>query len=165
MKYLVIAISGWLLLTLESALAAPAGSPGMFTWLLIPWLAVELRGAAGVLAAIVFGVFIDGLSGLHPGAGVAVAVLAVTGLQFVLDDEALSTPLRVFVVSLLSSLGLGMLFQTIGLLFAAAPVSTRDAVTPVVAGAAIGAGIATVVVSAVRLTRRSSKYRDPLRAS
>jgi hypothetical protein len=165
MKYLLIAVSGWLLLALESALAAPAGSPGTFVWLLIPWLAVELRGAAGILSGVVLGVFIDGLSGLHPGAGVAVSVLAVTGLQFVLDDESLSSPVRVCIVSLLTSLALGMLFQTIGVLFGSAPVSTRAALMPVVFGAAAGAGVSASIVSVGRLARRSSQYSDPMRVS
>jgi len=88
----------------------------MFVWLIIPWFAVLLPRAPGVIAATIYGLLADCLANGTPGVLAGVCIAGTYLLQRVLDARSLQTCLQVLIVSFLCSLFLSMLLVTLKLL-------------------------------------------------
>ena len=119
-KILMLLLSALLLLVAETASARWVSTHGLtvaFVWLMIPWFAVLLPRAPGVIAAMVYGLLADCLASGTPGVLAGVCIAGTYLLQRVLDGKSLQTFLSVVTVSFVCSLFLAMLLTTVRLLF------------------------------------------------
>ena len=156
-RYLTLSAAAYALLAVESALRTESElvTPyGSFVWLLLPWLAMLPSSGAGVLAAAVYGLMLDSLSGHHPGLMLAVTVLSTAVLQRTLPDSSLETAPRVFLVSFVCATLMAMLVATASLLVGSGSIDPVQLVTSIAVSSAAAAVTATVVVAAAHASRR-----------
>ncbi|MFP6764341.1 MAG: hypothetical protein VB858_12010 [Planctomycetaceae bacterium] len=115
----MLLLSACLLLVAETSCArfVPAhGLTATFIWLLIPWFAVLLPGASGVIVATIYGLLADCLASGPPGVLAGICIAGTYLLQRALDGKSLRSFPRVVSICFVSSLFLSMLLTTVRLL-------------------------------------------------
>lgn len=153
MKILVLPVAAYLLLIAETALGqfVPTHSlTAAFVWLLIPWLAVTLPGARGVVAAAFYGLLADCLASGTPGVFAGVCVAGTYLLQWMLDERSLRTSFRVVAICFACSLLMSMLLTTVRLLIEPQAIDAQRLGIQLGATALGGAIVAGIVSTALR---------------
>lgn len=111
MKLLALVIAAYVSLALESTLLPEftGGSRfGVLLWVVLPFVALQLRPSLAMVFAATYGLTIDALGGGLLGVNVLLCVLAVLILQRLSVPSALSSCGRTIALTLATSIGLSM---------------------------------------------------------
>ncbi len=153
MNGILLLIAAWFLILAETAfiplLAMEPVAP-VFVWLLLPWLAVALRGRSGVVVAAFYGLVSDGLATGPLGPGVILCVVATHALQRSLSDDWPASFVRVAFVTMLTSVIPVILISVATLLTNASRRPVTEALMESVLACAFGALLVSVFVSFAR---------------